>query len=723
MPRVTFSEKGSIHLLGLLVIISILITGYIFYRNMPPNSTVDAANLDPQKAKNVELNKESAKKAEDRILLKFNSSVSETKQNELLQKHQLTKKQKIQKLDVHVLNVPKGKTIDEVIEKLKKEEAQNIKFAEPDTLVTPSFVSNDAYLSIQWGLHKIQAPDAWDYIGSNSVILGVCDTGFDLNHIDLTNVFLKDLAYNTVDDTTNVYPIFAHGTSTAGVAAASVNDTFGTAGVAMNAKVIPVKISNLSNGGAWWSDAAECISYAVDRGAKVVNLSYRMADSAIINEAALYAESKQSLVVVSAGNDGGDMGYPELNFIAVSATTESDQKAWFSSYGNYVDVAAPGERLIAPIDFNSYGWVQGTSFAAPITTGTLGLIYAVRPTITAAEAKNILFQSVDDIGSPGEDIYFGAGRVNAKKAMVQMGATPVPPTPTPTPTPAPDITPPTISILNPTTGSQVSGIVPVTAEASDNIAVAKVEFRVHNASAGFYDRVVATDTQSPYTFNWDTSSLPVGQTFELAAIAYDTSDRTARTVPSILVTIKDSTAPKVSITQPLNNSNVSGKVDIWVEASDNVGVTMVDFLVDGVVVDRDSTSGFSFIWDSSKSLGNRVLSVNAYDALGNMSSSAPINVTVMDSTPPTVSVTSPLNNATIKKNSRQTVQATASDNVGVTRVEFFANNLFLCSDTTAPYSCPWQAPNARGGVNYTIKANAFDQGGHMATSTVTVTVK
>lgn len=199
-------------------------------------------------------------------------------------------------------------------------------------------------------------------------------------------------------------------------------------------------------------------------------------------------------------------------------------------------------------------------------------------------------------------------------------------------------------------------------------------------------------------------------------------------VPQLSVDpVPDSISPAVSITSPLDGATVSGFVNIDVDATDNVGVTKVTLNIDGTTsAGEDTTAPYSFLWGTSGWTGTHKLIVTAYDAAGHTSTDTH-TVTIGtggggtgDKTPPTVSITSPKNGATLSRRTSTLISVNATDDVGVKYVSFYINGLFLFSDTSAPYSYSWK-PSSRGSIQ--IKAEAVDTNGNTATSTITVNVK
>ncbi|MDP2672119.1 MAG: S8 family serine peptidase [Candidatus Daviesbacteria bacterium] len=206
----------------------------------------------------------------------------------------------------------------------------------------------------------------------------------------------------------------------------------------------------------------------------------------------------------------------------------------------------------------------------------------------------------------------------------------------------------------------------------------------------------------------------------------------------------DTTAPTVSITAPSSGSTVSGPVDINVDASDNVGVTKVDFYVDGVLLGSDISSPYVASLDTISLVNgsSHNISAKAYDLANNVGTSSTVTVTVnnpvstptptpvptstpapisSDTTPPTVSITSPLNGATVKAASKVNVSAAATDNVKIAKVEFYVGGSLKCTSTlsSGPYSCTWPVPGKKN-TSYIITVKAYDSSNNSTPVSITV---
>ena len=286
-----------------------------------------------------------------------------------------------------------------------------------------------------------------------------------------------------------------------------------------------------------------------------------------------------------------------------------------------------------------------------------------------------------------------------------------------------DTTPPSVSLTAPADAATVNGSVTISADASDNVAVTQVEFLVNG-------NVVGSDTSNPYSISWDSTSLANGPA-TITARASDGSNTTTSSAHNVTIDNNgspppDTTPPSVSLTAPADAATVNGSVTISADASDNVAVTQVEFLVNGNVVGSDTSNPYSISWDST-SLANGPATITARASDGsNTTTSSAHNVTIdnngsppPDTTPPSVSLTAPADAATV--NGSVTISADASDNVAVTQVEFLVNGNVVGSDTSNPYSISWDSTSLANGPA-TITARASDGSNTTTSSAHNVTI-
>src|SRR2546425_565089 len=282
-----------------------------------------------------------------------------------------------------------------------------------------------------------------------------------------------------------------------------------------------------------------------------------------------------------------------------------------------------------------------------------------------------------------------------------------------------DTSPPTVTITAPPASASVAGILGVAASATDNVGVVGVQFRLDGANLG------GEATVAPYSVSWNTTTALTGA-HTLTATARDATGNTATSAPvTVSVSNADSTPPTVAITAPPAGASVAGTIAVAASATDNVGVVGVQFRLDGANLGGEATvAPYSVSWNTTTALnGTHILTAVARDAAGNSTASAGVSVTVVngDATPPLVSITSPLNGATVS--SVVTISAMASDNVGVVGVPLTLHGaLPIAEATVAPYTVSWNTTTALNGT-HTLTAVARDAAGHSTPSAgVSVTV-
>lgn len=338
--------------------------------------------------------------------------------------------------------VPPGQDPEALAARLRAR--PDVEAAEVDREVRIAFTPNDPYYGYQyqyqWNLPKIRAPQAWDAVtGTSAVWIAIVDTGVDYNHPDLNSARLW-LGYDFVNG--DPYPMDdnGHGTHVAGIAGANTNNGQGVAGVCWGCDLLAVKVLDAGGSGSD-SQVADGIKYAADWGAAfgkrtVINLSLGGPDpSSILADAVAYAQNRGALIVAAAGNENTNaLFYPAAypGVIGVSATDANDQKAVFSNYGSYVDLAAPGVGILSTIP-GGYRWLDGTSMAAPHVAGVAGLVWSRQPTLTAQEVCSVLLSTALDLGAGGRDDSFGYGRVDAEQAVRAVSSGGSPPSPPPYP--------------------------------------------------------------------------------------------------------------------------------------------------------------------------------------------------------------------------------------------------------------------------------------------------
>ena len=363
----------------------------------------------------------------DHILVKFKAGTNEVAKQEIHGRHGGSVIDDVARLDVQMVKIPAGK-VQEKLGAYRSEKA--VEFAEPDYVATAILTPNDTYFSNQWGMTKIQAPQAWDITtGQSSIKIAILDTGVDQNHEDLA---VKIVANKNFTTSGTVDDLYGHGTHVAGIAAAATNNGIGVAGVGYNCTIMNGKVLG-DTGSGYYSWIANGIIWAADSGANVMNMSLGGSSSSLTLESAVnYAWGKGVVLVAAAGNNGNTAPvYPGYytNVIAVAATDQSDVKASFSSYGSWVDMAAPGVNIFSTLPNHAnqigpqnYGNLSGTSMATPYVAGLAGLVWASSYGTSNANVRNRIQSTADPITGTGT--YWQYGRINAYKAVAPPDTTP-----------------------------------------------------------------------------------------------------------------------------------------------------------------------------------------------------------------------------------------------------------------------------------------------------------
>jgi thermitase len=282
----------------------------------------------------------------------------------------------------------------------------------------PLAAASDPLQSSQWHLGKISAPTAWAAAASaDNVVIAIVDTGVDYTHPDLAGKVT--LGPDIAEADSDPMDTQGHGTHVAGIAAAVAGNGVGGSGVCPSCRLLAVKVFPDGSGSASDYDVAQGIIWAADNGADVVNLSLGgPGGSTTLRDAVDYAWSRGVVVVAAAGNSGnGTTQYPAAypNAIAVAATTSYDTRASFSTYGSWVDIAAPGSSILSTVRGGSYQAWSGTSMAAPVVAGAAGLAFAGLAGATSISVRAALERAVVDLAPSGRDPYFGAGRLDLSK--------------------------------------------------------------------------------------------------------------------------------------------------------------------------------------------------------------------------------------------------------------------------------------------------------------------
>jgi len=312
---------------------------------------------------------------------------------------------------------------------------EGVKSIEPErifTLQSEESVPNDPLYSGQWNYPMIQMPQAWTIAkGSSTVVVAVIDSGARLDHPDLEGIFLPgyDLI-NGDDDPTDYDPVKSHGTHVTGTIAAKTNNSLGVSGMTWGeyCTIMPIKIFEAGETTA--GILASSIIFAVDHGAKIINMSLAGGDADVVAAAVKYAKENEVLMIAASGNKPYQR-YPALYDEVISVGAVDNEMRWasYSNYGDYLDLVAPGGSSSVQIlstgysvnAGNTYSYMAGTSMAAPHVTGLAALLmaqgYAGRDSSGEEIIRKILRETALDLGDSGWDQYYGYGLIQAFDAL------------------------------------------------------------------------------------------------------------------------------------------------------------------------------------------------------------------------------------------------------------------------------------------------------------------
>jgi serine protease len=376
-----------------------------------------------------------------------------------------------------VLKIRDGESVAATIAQLKRQ--PGVRTASPNVIARASFVPNDpgqpggppgGWAGVQWNFSPevgVNAPAAWDRMnaigrpGGLGVKVAVLDTGVAYasrrgfkRSPDLINRFVK--GYDFVDDDPYPDDLNGHGTHVASTVAETAGNAFGVTGLAYGARIMPVRVLDRAGTGDSVAISAG-IRYSARKGAKIINLSFEF-DSSVtrgqipdILDALRYARRKGVLVVGASGNFSAHaVAYPAraAQVLSVAATTEHLCQADYSNSGRGLDIAGPGGGLDAEVPgdpncrpgaepvgrdifqitytsrsvrtFGLPSGYVGTSMAAPHVSATAALVIAsgvlgASPSPAQLEAR--LKSTARDLGTPGHDTRYGAGLVDAARAV------------------------------------------------------------------------------------------------------------------------------------------------------------------------------------------------------------------------------------------------------------------------------------------------------------------
>jgi len=717
----------------LLIMIAVLIVGIILFSDKLKTSGMSLSEIiggirTPEEIPSEAIQTANAshpqeKYVPDEVIVKFKPDALTQTKNDLVRQYNATVIGDIPQIRVRVWKV-NANARDNVIEALSKN--PTVEYAEKNGIAEVLFVPNDPYYSNQWALPKIQADYAWNITkGNSSVKIAILDTGIDMGHPDLASKIVSATDFTGSPNSYN--DVYGHGTHCAGIAAAITNNSIGTAGTCPGCSLMNVKvISDIGFG--QYSSIANGIIWAADNGANVISMSLGgPSPSSAIEDAINYAWNKGVVVVASAGNSGNDAPmYPAYytNSIAVAATDSNDALAYFSNYGKWVDIAAPGLSIYSTCMYNSYCYRSGTSMACPHVAGLAGLLFATTHDVSGDGRINDEVRFIIEGTSDKIDINVAYGRINAYSAFTQ----------TPFICAISSITEssPYLQSYSQDRGSTIyynpasSSSFNVNVVAMADAGIQKVNFPDTVSQGG-------DDTTVPYswTYNLDTSDA---YSQSATVTCFDNNGSSKTTTLSV---IKDTTPPSGGLITYIDGYTAS--VDLTVsDGTDPAGVnsTTRQFQRREAVLSGGNCGSFGS-WSDISPTGTYPnfkdiqISINkcyqyqyiVSDNVLNKATYTSNNIAkgIPDVIPPTVSIVYPTSDYTFARKSTVTIFARATDNVAVTKVEFYVNGRLQCV-ATSPYDaynqyiCKWPVLSKSS----QLQAKAYDAAGNTALSDIVI---
>lgn len=374
------------------------------------------------------------------ILVKFRDNAAAPG---VLRPHGLSDGPGVGSTGAHLITVAAGKEL-QLVEALSRNPA--VEYAEPDYVVTPA--TNDTYFDRQYALENtgqpftntagtvtvakgtadadVDAVEAWNVTRGGVIKVAVLDSGVATDNPDINPKVVARANFTTSRNNEDNY---GHGTHVAGIVAAFAENGIGVAGVCRDCTILAGKILSDTGMGSS-SGLANGINWAVQNGARVINMSLVVGASTTLETAVNNAWNAGVVLVAAAGNGGNtSMNYPAAypNVIAVGATDNNDKKASFSTYGTWVDVAAPGvsvystfpnHKFVLAREYNrsqGYDIGSGTSMASPIVAAVAALAWSANPTASNSVVRAKVEASTNTIEGVGT--FWTHGRVNADLAV------------------------------------------------------------------------------------------------------------------------------------------------------------------------------------------------------------------------------------------------------------------------------------------------------------------
>ncbi len=332
--------------------------------------------------------------------------------------------------DEYVVNLPQNETENSYAARLMA--TGDFQYVLPNWICHPTdTIPNDGGFGDQWHHQTLRSPLAWDITtGDPSVIIAIVDGGIELDHPDLAGALVP--GYNAEDrraqqDGGEVDDVDGHGTFVAGLAGAIGNNGTHVVGMGWSFSIMPVRYYN-SPGGGYLHNILDGARWAVEHGAKCINVSQTGVEYETVQTTGEYVKSQGGLLFWAAGNDARDLYWFDwADVIVVGGTDPEDNRTSCSAFGLAVDLYAPGVDILStgiPGVLAISGC--GTSASTPMAAGVGALVWTEAPSLTPAQVEAHLFNGCVDLGSPGNDVTWGWGRVDSYSSVFSVADPSIP---------------------------------------------------------------------------------------------------------------------------------------------------------------------------------------------------------------------------------------------------------------------------------------------------------
>ncbi len=403
----------------------------------------------------------------DEFLVKFKPDLSEQTIDELNSTYGVSTLYTSPYTAFRRLTIPPGKTVADMVQIYQAN--SRVEYAEANYIAYALKAPNDELYFKQWHLQSsiyggIKAESAWSISTGTGVVVAILDTGIAYENYREINPEGSEISYQKAPDLAgtlfvpgydfinhdkhpNDDSVSGHGTHIAGIIAQSTRNNLGTAGVAFDAYIMPVKVLNRSGAGTY-ADIAEGIVWATDNGAHVINMGFGGTEpSMALEQAIAYSYNSGVTLIAASGNDGvGGVCYPAAYddyVIAVGASRYDESLAYYSNHGASLDLVAPGGDLNVDQNGDAYGdgilqqtykifgngaiswgysFMEGTSMAAANVSGVAALLIANGNVGSPADVRRALESTAKDLGAAGWDKRYGWGIIDAFAALQWMAS-------------------------------------------------------------------------------------------------------------------------------------------------------------------------------------------------------------------------------------------------------------------------------------------------------------